>query len=146
MKFFSIFLMACLVVPNIPSSSVAGSDDLKTKPSTFPKVNQQSDWVRITCLSERDSFSTSEQRVETKFLVESLRDTFQIEQLISSCGCEIGEFKRDNLIFPGKPDTIKIHSDISQRPGQWKKYQKMYVSTGKTAVLYTGPWRIYPEK
>jgi hypothetical protein len=100
------------------------------------KIFGQDTCLKITRLTPYDTVTEADYIHRTIFLVESLKDTVEIERFASSCGCE-APYIAHGIIYPNYPDTVYVASLLLGRPGPYHKSTYLMTKSGCFQTIFT---------
>ncbi|MPL94474.1 hypothetical protein SDC9_40628 [bioreactor metagenome] len=100
------------------------------------KIFGQDTCLKITRLTPYDTVTEADYIHRTVFLIESLKDTVEIERFASSCGCEVPHIAH-GIIYPSYPDTIYVESLLLGRPGPYHKSTYLKTKSGCFHSIFT---------
>jgi len=101
--------------------------------------------LKITRLTPRDTVSEAAYMHQTVFLLESMKDTLEIDRIASSCGCEVSTIAHGK-IYPNCPDTVYVQSLLVGRAGPYRKATYVRTKCGCHQTIFTDFYVSKPQK
>ena len=140
-RYFSVLTLTAAKCPAFPSANRYGQV-MKTTTiiillifNVFISFGQK-ECIKAKTLNPIDTLYEIERVHETLFLIESISDTIEIKDIRCSCGCEISNYHFGNKIYPGKPDTVIISTNLNSRIG-WNNHSSTILTNKCYLVINT---------